>query len=92
MALVNVKCPTCGCEDVVKNGFTKQAKQRFICKNPNCDTSSFILDYTYNGHKPETKEKVIDMTLNGSGIRDISRVLKISVNTVLPHRVLRIIF
>ncbi|WP_415926321.1 IS1-like element transposase [Piscirickettsia salmonis] len=34
---------------------------------------------------PETKEKIIDMSMNGSGIRDIARVLKISTNTVMKE-------
>jgi len=29
------------------------------------------------------KEKIIDMTLNGSGVRDIGRVLHINKNTVV---------
>ena len=34
---------------------------------------------------PETKEKIIEMTLNGSGIRDISRVLGICTETVMSE-------
>ncbi|WP_230675813.1 IS1-like element transposase [Piscirickettsia salmonis] len=34
---------------------------------------------------PETKEKIIDMSMNGSGIRDIARVLKVSTNTVMKE-------
>jgi transposase-like protein len=41
------------------------------------------LDYTYNACKPEVKNKIIPMALNGSGIRDISRILKISTTTVM---------
>src|SRR5688500_19694180 len=35
---------------------------------------------TYTGRSPEVKAQIIDMALNGSGIRDTERVLKIS-----PH-------
>ncbi|MDR2699652.1 MAG: hypothetical protein LBC12_02385 [Nitrososphaerota archaeon] len=38
--------------------------------------------YTNNGATPQTKQLIIKMSLNGSGIRDISRVLNISQNTV----------
>jgi transposase-like protein len=31
------------------------------------------------------KEQIIEMSLNGSGIRDIARVLKISPNTVIEE-------
>ena len=33
--------------------------------------------------KPETKLLIIKMSLNGSGIRDISRVLSVDKNTVM---------
>jgi IS1 family transposase len=43
----------------------------------------FILDYTYQGCKPELRNLIVPMTLNGSGISDIARVLRVSINTVL---------
>ena len=82
MSVVKVKCPVCGSENVSKNGTSKVGKQQNIY-NKQCHKSSFILDYTYNACKPEVKNKIIPMTLNGSGIRDISRVLKISTTTVM---------
>ncbi|WP_425326528.1 IS1-like element transposase [Spirosoma utsteinense] len=39
--------------------------------------------YTHKAHEPGIKERVIDMALNGSGIRDTARVLKINMNTVM---------
>ena len=41
------------------------------------------LDYDYNGYLPEVKKKIIDMAMNGSGIRDTARVLEISPTTVI---------
>ena len=43
----------------------------------------FQESYLNNGAKPETKRMIINMSVNGSGIRDISRVLRISKNTVM---------
>ena len=37
------------------------------------------------GRLPQIKEQIIEMSLNGSGIRDIARVLKISPNTVIEE-------
>jgi transposase-like protein len=37
----------------------------------------------YKGRCPEIKEQIVAMALNGSGIRDTARVLKISPTTVL---------
>ncbi|MDR2531608.1 MAG: hypothetical protein LBC82_02065 [Oscillospiraceae bacterium] len=39
-------------------------------------------EYVNNGAKPGTKLMIIKMSLNGSGVRDISRVLEISQGTV----------
>jgi transposase-like protein len=39
---------------------------------------SFMLEYVYNGCKPNIDETIIAMTANASGISDISRVLKVS--------------
>ena len=44
--------------------------------NTECSRSSFILDYTNCGYRPEVKEKIGEMVTNGSGIRDTARVLK----------------
>jgi transposase-like protein len=62
---------------------TKAGKQRYRCQNSDCPRYSFVLDPTYQGHLSEIKEQIIDMALNGNGIRDTARVLKISPTTVI---------
>ena len=84
MILKPLPCPDCGeCESVVKRGKTKQDKQRYLCQNPTCAKETFILDYTKKGHLAEVKRQIIDMCVNGSGIRDSARVLGISPKTVI---------
>jgi transposase-like protein len=83
MTTVEVKCPYCKANDVVKNGKSKKGTQRFRCLNNNCHRKYFLLDYTYNGSKPGINEQIISMTSNASGIRDISRVLSISTDKVM---------
>lgn len=85
MALVEVICPLCKTKKVVKFGLNRQGKQRYQCKNENCAKNTFILAYANKGCLPEVKEKIIEMSLNGSGIRDTSRVLDISMTTVLSE-------
>ena len=80
MATIEVRCSKCGSIKVIKHGRTPIGKQRYQCKD--CK-NSFILDYTYNAYNPGTKETIIKMTANASGIRDISRVLGISTDTVM---------
>ena len=55
------------------------------CRNKNCERDTFILDYENKGYLQEIKKQIIEMTLSGSGIRDISRVLGVSINTVLSE-------
>ncbi len=81
--LIEILCPTCETNAVSLNGKTVNDKQRCICNNESCSKNTFITDYSYNGSKPSTPKVVIDMALNGSGIRDTSRVLGISTDTVM---------
>jgi len=42
-----------------------------------------MLNYTYRGRLPEVKQQISEMAINGSGIHDTARVLKISTSTVI---------
>lgn len=85
MAIIKVHCPECHADKVVKYGYLKNGEQRFRCDSDNCRVKTFVLNYKANGRKPGIIGKIVDMTLNASGIRDISRVLKISPNTVIKR-------
>ncbi len=39
--------------------------------------------YRYKAYEPGVKEQVVEMAINGSGIRDTARVLHINKNTVI---------
>jgi transposase-like protein len=79
MVKTDIRCIHCGSKNVVKFGTQPNGTPRCKCKK--CG-KTFQVEYVSNGAKPETKEMIIKMSLNGSGIRDISRVLKISKDTV----------
>ena len=83
MVVEPIPCPVCHSINVVKHGKTAADKQRYKCCNPECQRHTFILDYSYGGYLPEVKQQISDMALNGSGIRDTARVLKISPTTVI---------
>ncbi len=85
MVLEPVCCIHCGNSDVIKHGCLKTGKQRFFCRNDACPHVTFIRDYTNLGCLTEIKNKVVDMALNGSGIRDTARVLDISPPTVIKE-------
>ena len=82
MAMIQVKCTECKGTDISRNGTNRNGKQRYICNNRDCPKKSFILEYTYNGRKPGIDQQIIDMAANASGIRDTSRVLKVSKQKV----------
>lgn len=79
---IALHCRYCNATDLVKNGHSENGIQRYRC---NTCKRSFQLHYTYNAHKPHLKDQIDELTLNGSGVRDISRVLKINKNTVISH-------
>lgn len=85
MAQEPIVCPACNGSNVVKHGKSQEDKQRYKCRNPQCSRSTFIRHYCYRGYLPEVKQQIADMALNGSGIRDTARVLKISPTTVIEE-------
>ena len=85
MAIIEVHCPKCQGTQVIKHGKSPEGKQRYLCQNAQCDQETFMLDYTYKARQSGVKDQIVDMTMNGSGVRDIARVLKISPNTVITE-------
>jgi len=67
----------------VKYGRQANGAQRFRCDNLDCERRIFLLQYQNKGRLPEIKRQMVDMALNGSGIRDTARVLRVSPTTVL---------
>jgi insertion element IS1 protein InsB len=83
MAYLQMRCPACQSPDVIKHGLTAQGKQRYRCKNADCSSETFLVEYSHHGRVPAVKQQILEMTLNGSGIRDIARVLHISPTPVI---------
>jgi len=86
VAVVAVQCPACGGRKVVKYGQQHNGEQRYRCTNPHCQRRIFLLQYHNMGWVPEVNQQIVEMALNGSGIRDTARVLRISPTTVLTTR------
>ena len=75
-----IKCTHCQSDDTVKNGHSENGTQRWRC---NTCKKSFQLTYHNTAWEPGIKEKIFELTLNSSGVRDISRTLHINRNTVM---------
>ncbi len=80
MCYEEITCPKCSSLNIIKNGKTAQQKQRYLCKD--C-RRQFIRNYTYLGCIGAVRDLMVPLTMNGSGIRDIGRVLLLSLNTIL---------
>jgi len=83
MVFIEVRCVLCKYNKIRRHGKLPNGTQRYICLNNECSKKTFVLQYQQRGKDPEVKKQIIDMAMNGSGIRDTSRVLKISQNTVM---------
>ena len=83
MAVVAVQCPECGSREVVKYGQQPNGEQRYRCNNPHCQRRIFLLQYHNTGWESGVKQQMVEMVLNGSGIRDTARVLGVSPTTVI---------
>lgn len=81
MVTIVVSCRYCGKPETVRRkGLSTHGHQRYRCED--CKRT-FQLDYNKRAYEPGIKEQVIDMALNGSGIGDTARVLRINMNTVM---------
>lgn len=76
-------CPNCHGTALVKHGKSPEGKQRYKCREAACDGRTFILDYAYPGQSRQVKQQIVEMALNGSGVRDTARVLHVSPSTVI---------
>ena len=83
MVTIVVVCPDCNSTQVIKAGKQPNGTQRYRCQNPTCERTIFQLAYVAYGRRPETQRQIVEMALNGSGIRDTARVLQVSPVTVL---------
>lgn len=81
--MIEVKCPKCGSTKVIKHGKTETGYQRYYCKDEKCQMNSFQLEHSYKGCSHGVETQIIELTANASGIRDTSRVLKISTYKVM---------
>ena len=82
MATIAVKCRYCDSKLVYKQGHARSIEPRYRCRRYQ---RSFQVSYRYEGHKEGTPEKIIERIVNGSGVRDTSRVLGVSITTVIAH-------
>lgn len=80
---LSVLCPDCGSDNINKHGKLPTGKQRYLCQNLECLRRTFVLNIDQPGRMREVKHKIVEMTLNGSGVRDIARVLQVSPATVI---------
>jgi transposase-like protein len=85
MAEAAIRCPHCQSDAVVKYGKASNGKERFRCQQSAQCGRTFLRSYAYPGCLPRVKQQIVEMTLNGSGIRDIVRVLQVGPNTVLKE-------
>ena len=81
MASIEVVCPKCE-SAVYRHGTASSGEARYRCRA--CH-HCFQLNYRYEANRPGVAEKIVEMAMNGSGVRDTGRVLKISATTVVRH-------
>jgi len=83
MAEEAIRCPHCHSEVGVKYGRASNGKERYRCQQRDQGGRTFIRAYAYPGRWPAGKRQIVEMTLNGIGVRDIARVPQVSPPTVV---------
>ena len=79
---IQIQCPCCQGTNIKKNGFSRNQKQKYLCKD--C-RHNFIGDHalTYKGCHSQIKQRVLHMLAEHCGIRQITRLEKISCGKVI---------
>ena len=81
--MLSLQCPKYdGSKIIRENGHSTSGHQRYQCTY--C-RHTFQTDYSMKGSDPGMHEKIVAIAMSGSGCRDTSRVLGISLNMVLRH-------
>jgi transposase-like protein len=83
MCVIIVRCPDCESLAIVKYGYGKKGQQRYKCKNKECRTTIFQLEYPKKGCERGIERKIIKMAANANGVMDTARNLEISKYKVI---------
>jgi transposase-like protein len=70
MVYVLVQCPHCQSTEVIKAGKQANGAQRYRGQNGQCERRIFLLQYQDRGRVLAVRRQVVDMAINGSGVRD----------------------
>lgn len=76
-----MECNICD-QKIIKDGRTTKGIQRYRCKT--CG-ARFQKEYSYNACLKDTNSKIVQLLKSSCGIRDISRILRISPTTVIKR-------
>lgn len=75
-----ITCPHCGSDDIVKNGFAPNCKQKYLCHT--CARQSRE-DPSPNGYTEERKEEILSAYQERSSLRGLRRTFGVSPTTVI---------
>jgi transposase-like protein len=67
----------------VKYGKQANGTRRCRCQNRDGARRIFLVTYHDKGRLPAVQQQIVDMTPNGSEVRDIVRVLRVSSATMI---------
>jgi transposase-like protein len=82
VAFLQIRCPLCQHPDVMKPGITAQGKPRYRGQHPSWADHTFLVESSPHGRWPAGTQHMLEMTLNGRGMRDMARVLHSRPTTV----------
>ncbi|MGI4733918.1 MAG: IS1-like element transposase [Janthinobacterium lividum] len=81
MVLAAVQCLACQQpEAIYRHGKTRDGRQRYQCVT--CQRTSQF-PYQQQVYEPGTRARILDIALNGSGIRDTARAMDIGPQKVM---------
>jgi transposase-like protein len=80
-----VRGPHCQSDAVVRDGKTRNGKERCRGSQSAQCGRTVLQSSSYPGCLPPVKQPIVEMTRNGRGIRDLVRGLQVGPHTVLKE-------
>jgi transposase-like protein len=79
MITIKLQCRHCRSENIVRNGFSPNGKQKFLCRD--CDRQN-RLNPSSNAYTDEQREQILRVYQERNSLRGLTRNFGVSRNTV----------
>jgi transposase-like protein len=79
MITIKLQCRHCQSDNIVRNGFSPNGKQKYLCRDCRCQSRD---NPSSNAYTAEQRQQILRAYEERSSLRGLSRTFGVSRNTV----------